>query len=625
MALVTFEIGKDTSEGVLLNVGTIVATPTRRRVDGTISVARSSVSGEFCRAALTFELPSTPLGVAMRIVIESNYAEPIDGYFKIPNVEKINFTELVEVDPETLEAGEPEPEWWAIARATVDSGKVVDDHLILTRTDGVEIDAGNVRGLPGNDGEDGEDGTDGTDGIDGRPGSNGVSVVNTEIDADGDLLVTLSNDQVVNAGHARGLDDNGVSNLIQTPDSETAATLSNTISDSIESSVGTRPEKYGAVGDGVHDDADSIQAWLDAGGTVMGAGNYAISKQLNITFSGVSYDLSSATITPLTADITMIRISGADVSIKANLDGLDIARIGIYAAGDRPTIHDSKIRNFYSPTQTVRGIEVRTYGEPFIVHNNDIRSIGSQPNGGDEFNARAILINSAASTTDYGYITQNTTEDVYGGGAAHIHVIGAVTLPNFEKVLTMIEGNNLTNTSRRFIKIQANGVTATGNTLTQQSTYARPLRPAANIDVITASDIIVSRNIITENPLLSNISCSGSIEVPCNNVVIEGNTAERGASSSSSMITLNRTYGFSVSGNTQMGGGISLSCGNSKNGVVHSNTLISDTSGTIAFNCNTLNEGIVMHSNQVFANRTSPFINSGTGAQTFNNTVIIPA
>lgn len=419
--------------------------------------------------------------------------------------------------------------------------------------------------------------------------------------------------------------DEGIAQAIATPASATATALSNTISESIEGSVGTRPEKYGAVGDGVHDDADAIQAWLDAGGTVMGSGNYAISKQLNITLSGVSYDLSSATITPLTADITMIRISGADVSIKANLDGLGIARIGIYASGDRPRIHDSKIRNFYSPTQTVRGIEVRTYGEPFIVHNNDIRLIGSQLNGGDEFNARAILINAAASTTDYGYITQNTIEDVYGGGAAHIHVIGAVALPNFEKVLTMIEGNSLTNTTRRFIKVQANGVTATGNTLTQQSTYARELRPAANIDIITSSDIVISRNIITENPLLANISCSGTEGVPCINVVIEGNTAKRNASSGSVMISLNRTYGFSVSGNTQLGGGVSLSCGNSKNGVVHSNTLMSDTPGTLAFNCNTLNAGVVMHSNQVFADRSTPFINSGPGAQSFNNTTVVPS
>ena len=418
--------------------------------------------------------------------------------------------------------------------------------------------------------------------------------------------------------------NDAVAQAIET-EGPTKTALSNTISESIEGSVGTRPEKYGAVGDGVHDDSDAIQAWLDAGGTVMGSGNYAISKQLNITLSGVSYDLSSATITSLTADITMIYISGADVSIKANLDGLGIARIGIYARGDRPTIHDSKIHNFYSPTQTVRGIEVRNYGEPFTVHNNDIRSIGSQPTGGDEFNARGILINASARTTDYGYVTQNTIEDIYGGGAAHIHVIGLVTLPFFEQVLTMIEGNSLTNTSRRFIKVQAHGVTAIGNTLTQQSTYARDLRPAANIDIIASSDIVVSRNIITENPLLANISSSGTEEAPCMNVVIEGNTAKRNDSSGSAMISLNRTYGFSVLGNTQLGGGVSLSCGNSKNGVVHSNTLMSDTPGTLAFNCNILNEGVVMHSNQVFADRSRPFINSGPGAQTFNNTTVVPS
>lgn len=198
MALVTFEIGKDTSEGVALNAGTIVATPTRRRVDGTVVVARNSVCTEFCREAVSLELPSTPLGVAMKIVIDSNHAEPIDGYFKIPNAESISFSELIEVDPETLETGTPEPEWWAIANATVNSGKVVGDHLILTRTDGVEVDAGNVRGLPGQDGKDGEDGKPGRNGLNGLDGKDGE-------DADTSKFV-LKGFDVSNARHTLYVD-----------------------------------------------------------------------------------------------------------------------------------------------------------------------------------------------------------------------------------------------------------------------------------------------------------------------------------------------------------------------------------------------------------------------------------
>lgn len=405
--------------------------------------------------------------------------------------------------------------------------------------------------------------------------------------------------------------------------SETA--LSAAFVESMEDFVGIRPERYGAVGDGVHDDADAIQAWLDAGGTVMGSAIYAISKQLNISKSNLSYDLSAAKITPLTADITMIAITGADVSIKANLDGLDIARIGVYATGDRPTIHDSIIRNFYSPTLTTRGIEVRTSGEAFTVRNNEIRAIGAQLEGGDAFNSRGVLINASASSVDYGYVTRNIIEDIYGGGAAHIAVNGFISSPIFERVLTVIEGNQLSNSTRRFVKIQANGVIVVRNTVTQESTYSRPLRAGSNIDIITSRDVVVSQNTFTENPLLANIASNGTEASPCMNVSIEGNTSKRDPLNTSAMVSLNRTYGFSIGNNTLTAGNLMVSCGNSKNGVTHSNTLISDHAGSLAFNCNTSNSGMVMHSNQVFANRTSPFINSGTGAQTFNNTVIIPS
>jgi hypothetical protein len=56
---------------------------------------------------------------------------------------------LVSVDSETKEL--PESVLYALpfSPKTIEDGAVVGDNLILTQKDGTEIDAGNVRGLPG--------------------------------------------------------------------------------------------------------------------------------------------------------------------------------------------------------------------------------------------------------------------------------------------------------------------------------------------------------------------------------------------------------------------------------------------------------------------------------------------
>ena len=59
-------------------------------------------------------------------------------------------------------------------------------------------------GKPGKDGKDGRQGVDGRQGIngrDGKDGTNGVSVVDSEIAADGHLVLNLSNGNIIDAGN----------------------------------------------------------------------------------------------------------------------------------------------------------------------------------------------------------------------------------------------------------------------------------------------------------------------------------------------------------------------------------------------------------------------------------------
>ena len=82
----------------------------------------------------------------------------------------------------------------------------VDGELVFTLSDGSTINAGVVKGEPGVQGEpgkDGENGADGKDGADGEPGADGVSIVKVELNVNDEMLITLSNETIVNLGRVR--------------------------------------------------------------------------------------------------------------------------------------------------------------------------------------------------------------------------------------------------------------------------------------------------------------------------------------------------------------------------------------------------------------------------------------
>ena len=69
--------------------------------------------------------------------------------------------------------------------------------LLFFLSDGKEINVGVVKGEQGVPGKDGENGVDGKDG---ENGADGVSIVKAEINADYELIFTLSNDTIINVG-----------------------------------------------------------------------------------------------------------------------------------------------------------------------------------------------------------------------------------------------------------------------------------------------------------------------------------------------------------------------------------------------------------------------------------------
>lgn len=59
-------------------------------------------------------------------------------------------------------------------------------------------------GVNGKDGKDGKDGVNGKDGVDGKDGSDGISIISTNIDFDGSLVIKFSDGRVVNVGEVVG-------------------------------------------------------------------------------------------------------------------------------------------------------------------------------------------------------------------------------------------------------------------------------------------------------------------------------------------------------------------------------------------------------------------------------------
>lgn len=103
MTKVLFNIGQDSIYGVL-GVDTLVtAKAATRRVSGDMLITRAQLR-ETGSKPFTIDLASTSLGQAWIITVSPDNGDTFSGYYKVPAGDTVNFTDLIEVDPETLEA-----------------------------------------------------------------------------------------------------------------------------------------------------------------------------------------------------------------------------------------------------------------------------------------------------------------------------------------------------------------------------------------------------------------------------------------------------------------------------------------------------------------------------------------
>lgn len=125
-------------------VGRLSWRPTQRRTDGTVVILPTGSSVDLPAGTATVDLDP---GVYW-------FVESVNGgesaYRVVPDAGPVAYADLAAVDPATLEpSAVPEAAWVAMAESTVTTGAVVGDDLVLTRTDGTSVNAGNVRGPVG--------------------------------------------------------------------------------------------------------------------------------------------------------------------------------------------------------------------------------------------------------------------------------------------------------------------------------------------------------------------------------------------------------------------------------------------------------------------------------------------
>lgn len=169
MTVVNFNLQEPGPSGLVPSNSLLVFRLTERKVDGAVLVLPGAVPVQLVAGTASANLEP---GVYL-VEEKSPYGET--AFRMVPALGPVDYTSLVSVDPTTLEpTAAPDPAWEAMARSTVTTGTVVGNDLILTRTDGSSVVAGNVRGPQGTQGIQGAQGVKGDIGLTGLQGLQGI-------------------------------------------------------------------------------------------------------------------------------------------------------------------------------------------------------------------------------------------------------------------------------------------------------------------------------------------------------------------------------------------------------------------------------------------------------------------
>lgn len=383
-----------------------------------------------------------------------------------------------------------------------------------------------------------------------------------------------------------------------------------------------QPKDYKAKGDSVADDTAALQAFIDDGGWLIINGSYRITGQLNLSANKARLvTMGGAKLVADTVNQTMINVTGNDCFISAELNGNSKANYGIKVTGGGSVIENSNIYDVYSTTSTARAIDVATTLGTTIRLNriNNIISTGNVTQGDNNGAARAIAFNGTVVTTKRSTISHNIIDNIVGeeGDAIQVLFYDGVN-PKYLSAKCKVFANEISNVSRRFIKIQASDVQVIENKLTHDGTV--PTYPANSIDVINGDNVHVIGNQIDPNPLTICISITGASDAICNDIIVRENEIRQSDAKNALSIYCNFLNRSTVDFNDIRGGSTAVSMGNSTICSIVHNKHFGGISGSTSFNANGTCSGVAMMYNGNFlAARTTYATNTSVGGVTTGN------
>ncbi|MFF1832065.1 NosD domain-containing protein [Paenarthrobacter sp. NPDC058040] len=310
-----------------------------------------------------------------------------------------------------------------------------------------------------------------------------------------------------------------------------------------------------AKGDGITDDTAALQSWLNAGGGRLSNGTFRITKGLVLNGDNRTLQTDNATIVADASDITVLTVAGKNAKVGVHIDGRNHAAYGLKVTGAGATIEDGIYENFWSKTQSARGIDATTsYG--VVIRDNIIRnvvSVGDGIGGNNSGASRGIALNSTADAKASSFIMNNRLENITGeeGDAIHVLFNDGKSSP-FNAGRVKISDNEVRNVSRRFIKVQASSVVVEGNKL-HTDADTEPTNPSAAIDIIRSENVKVLDNQLDPDLTGGGIAVNGISSAPLRGIEVRGNVLRESNEKSAVGIYLNWTVSPVVRDNTVIG------------------------------------------------------------------------
>lgn len=317
---------------------------------------------------------------------------------------------------------------------------------------------------------------------------------------------------------------------------------------------------YGAVGDGVTDDTAAIQAALNSTATeiIFPDGQYVIKNVLNDSNPVLTSSVANRVIRGngiLTADAQVkraLRVTGNNTVIDGlQIDGNSNIGYAIEVLAENPTItncyiHDLNGFNNWGGIAIV--LDFDGLDTTALVSNNTIKNlqgVGDGIGGNGVGMQRAIAINSDQNCTNQIFITGNNIEQVEGEEGDAIIVINSNGAGTYYDMPVVIANNVVNLWTRRAVKIQANGVTVSGNTFTNNRN-SDPGSLQRVVDVVQGANHTISGNVFSKCKYQTQIACFLTSPETANNFTVTNNIIEGlGVETTSNLIAF-RTYGSDV-------------------------------------------------------------------------------